>query len=411
MDLQPLTRSVVSPDFVNALEQGGDHTGLAGLPLLKTVYTMEDLEKLMDEFTNEQWSPAAADERAMRLVVNAVNRMSPNDISDISALLAAYMAVGVQMVMVQMGYVMGHMGPNNDGHKSLSVSQKQFIDKILGSSVTALSKALPLPNITDCTQANGDPRNCVVTQKLTKSRDEYIVTASIFLVNQIVTQMGADLDIMSAYFPEPVIMHMIVCMTPYLTLSYYASFVPGPWNAILRPDVSFYDQRYAELIIYSSVADAIAALIAFNSQDNALVTQLTIRMNAVTITMMARSEAHTSGESMKYMYGHVADLSKRSRDSSIELSATTSRFERRREYTRSMMLNLSADNKLMKDARTKFRLWIATYVSVAAVAMLLIVIDKHTLFLLHTGITLFVVALYMLTGVVRGVLRPYTGVV
>lgn len=404
MELSPLTKSVLTADFSEALEAEGDPSRMFMLPFWVPVNTDAELQPALEQQFSPTWvPPSTPNPETLGIVTTAMLAVDPNDVSNIPGILNAYKTAGMNVFTSQLARMYGHNYGN--GRRTFSAQQTAFVNKVMNGMLTALSARMPLQITPKC--AAGIASMCPPPQ-LPSTFPDFVMVASAQINTSIFLLTGADEAIMNTMFPPSVLLMLAaLCLGPYLAMCYYASYVPGPWNSVQRHDVSYYDQRYCELLLYKCASNSMLALVSYNAADSDVSTQLQVRANALSTVLVARTNAQVGGDAMKDMYSSVATLSQLSRNSSIELSAATKRFERRREHTNALVVNLTVDQKRMNHAKLRFRLWVAAFIAITLVAMGLILMNKHVHFMLFTGVVMFILSLYVLTGVVRGVLRPY----
>lgn len=156
---------------------------------------------------------------------------------------------------------------------------------------------------------------------------------------------------------------LIACMfTPSWTLSYYASFADGR-----KPDATFYDRRYAPLLIASSFDSWVTSLSVAASDPTLLDVSDSLATARATVVDSTEGPAN-----MGSFFSSVQAASTSATDNINTLLATNAQFERRRSSISALSDNLDASNKRTRIALTELVLWIVTVVSCLVVAGVLI---------------------------------------
>jgi hypothetical protein len=193
-------------------------------------------------------------------------------------------------------------------------------------------------------------------------------------------------------------------MLPFTVLSFVASFVPT-WTGTRRSRAGFYDQRYAELIIYAAVTDALRVtvdLVAGKPEQQYRIQSL---YETTLLALNARIDALEGPVKVRSMYEKVAALSSTASSKAQRLAVTSGQFERRRDQAQNLQANLRTDQRDLRARRMQFYLWIAAYTLVTATAIALIVLDQTSLFWLFACTVLGLLLVLTIGRMVAGARR------
>jgi hypothetical protein len=194
------------------------------------------------------------------------------------------------------------------------------------------------------------------------------------------------------------VMHFL--LAPWYRLRYVLSFRPGDWNVAggERDVITFHDLRYAELIVLSSMAAYLGNLAQMPAvKDNAAsVNTLNFKASMYQNLRDERDKQDVSAEKVQTMFSEVRALSSKGKQDLRQLQDTNSKFERRRGFVRALRDNMVEDRAKMGHTFRVLLAWVAALVAVTVVAVMLIVREKYTLFMVHASACIAVVAAYML---------------
>lgn len=171
--------------------------------------------------------------------------------------------------------------------------------------------------------------------------------------------------------------------TPFWTLAYYCSYGDGR-----MPDATFYDQRYAPIVIASAFDSWIGSLSVASSNSGLL--DVSTWLSDARDAFAAGTEGPTNINSF---FGATRNVSTSATNNIDTLIATNDQFERRRSSIGALSDNLLASNKRTDFALTTMILWVVTVVAVLSVAGVLIVQKNFSSLsvLIITTITLLIV--------------------
>jgi hypothetical protein len=379
MDLQPLTSAVLDPSLRVALKYNGDAIGVSDLPFWYPVSDMgQVLGTIQARFVDDNYvAPSEPHPRCLELVTQAVLGVNIQTISDIQGLLDAFMQAGLQVFYYQLELLVGDASardPSGATVRKFTPQQKTVITRTVDGMVSSLQSKMPFKNNMTC---QVDPIKAKKDKACTQN-GSIITDISMFFqaaVQQTLEWLYTNLsqDMVEWLFPDDVItLFILLGLGPWLAMSYVASFVHGAWNVDQRHEVSFYDQRYAKLLIYTSMFNAIKRLANLNAGKPDVYNALLDRMNALNIMMMARAEAESGGDAVLNMYTKVATLSTESKQRSVDLNASNAKLQMRRQNALSMFNNKHEDAKATRNARMRFFAWVAAVVVSFVVGVALI---------------------------------------
>jgi hypothetical protein len=198
-----------------------------------------------------------------------------------------------------------------------------------------------------------------------------------------------DPNVAGWIFEDPMVALMYNAMLPYIILCFVASFVPTWTNSTRREAVGFYDQRYAELIIYASVTDALRLMVDLFHGDADMQVSLQSLYESTLLALTARIDSIEGPVRVQGMYAKVAALSATASHKARHLAVSSGQFERRRDQAQNLRVNLRADQRDLLQRRVQFYLWVAAYVMVIAAAVTLIVRRQFGLFWAYSCTVLF----------------------
>lgn len=366
MDLQPLTSAVLDPSLRIALKYNGDAIGVSDLPFWYPVTEMSDvLSTMQTRFVDDNYvAPSEPHPMCLQLVTQAVLGVDIQTISDIQGLLDAFLQAGLQVFYYQMELLVGEASardPSGATVRKFTPQQRTVITRTVDGMVSSLQSKMPFKNNMACqvdpTSTKKD-RSCMQDNGIITDISMFFQAAVQQTLEWLFTNLSQDM--VDWLFPDDVItLFILLGLGPWLAMSYVASFVHGAWNVDQRHEVSFYDQRYAKLLIYTSMFNAIKRLANLNAGKSDVYNALLDRMNALNIMMMARAEAESGGDAVLNMYTKVAKLSTESKQRSVDLNASNAKLQMRRQNALSMFNNKHEDAKATRTAQRKFYAWIA----------------------------------------------------
>lgn len=388
MNIEPLTRAVVRPEFVELLRTPQD---ALVLPPMASYTFVASVSELVPNILSNLLSPTAstrANPEAVSIVTKPLQAISLSNIMRIDHLLAAHKTAGLNLFYRQLGRVFGNTGNTTtvEGNPvpvpTLSPAQLAAISRYVNLAADAMEGAMPLNTSTAA------------------DVQEFHLQAVEVMIRSL-TENVKDSNIYEMLFPVPVLIMLYIGFMPWLIMRYFATFVSGPWNHTQRPNLSFYDSRYAEFIIYSSVSSSLMELVRMNT-DTSVKTDLVARMNAINTAMVSRSETEAGGEALLSMYSQVAGLAQQSKAKSMALAARSASFDDRRQVAMSVAGNQYNGLDQMRKARREFYAWIIAYGVVLVVSVVLLVMAEYDMFLWQAALVATVVAIYLFIKLLRG---------
>jgi hypothetical protein len=208
-------------------------------------------------------------------------------------------------------------------------------------------------------------------------------------------------------FPPAVVDFLVaVALRPWLIIMFAASFVTGPWNQhTVRPNTSFYDARFAQAIIYTTVYECLRQLITLNANNSVVKNALVARMSALNTLIQAKATTESGGAAMLAMYTRVATMSRKNKDTSVSLGATNAKLQTRRGHASSMLENRESERGEMERTRRGMHAWLLAYIATTLIALFLIITGRHSNFTFQAAAVLLVVTLYILGKMIRNTLQ------
>ena len=214
---------------------------------------------------------------------------------------------------------------------------------------------------------------------------------------------------------------MAAAAQPYFVFRFFASFVQGSWNLDdmrkpkwQRTRVNFYDERYAKFLIMDVVKTTLMQLAEDEaksvtgsstedqkSQSAANWAKLNTAYGKLVTSALATSRVETGDVALRNMYQEVSGLSDRTKKGTQELANQSTKFDRRRGFLQSMRNNLVTDERELRFRRRVFWAWVAAYMVVVLVAVVLIGLRMHAAFMLHAGAVMLLVVVVALVKVIR----------
>lgn len=393
MDLQPLTKAVLNPFLAEKLQEPSDVSGLSLLPYWTFVASANELTaQLNTMFSPTYTRPATPDTRALGIVTSAMMSL-PTNVTNVTDILEVFRKSGMDVFYAQLEAISG-------------ARATQFLRNYIDPAVADLSRVLPLAAVPPCADVTG--QTCSKLPVITSDFAEFTAQATEYVTTRLKDALGEQQTEYLLPAESLAVAMMKVGLGPWLMMRFITTFNHGSWNAVQRDDVSFYDQRYSLLLLYSTIVNVLSDVSMLNRKmqgNDEIVTALTAYMNAIVTHMVSSSETDVGGEAMMHMYRTVADLSNDSKDASVQVDAATKRFELRRDYTTSLRGNLTSDETQLNTARRRFYVWVAAYVVAVAIAAALVATGQFPIFKLQAGLVLLVVTIYLLALVVRAYIR------
>jgi len=219
------------------------------------------------------------------------------------------------------------------------------------------------------------------------------------------------------------------CMQPYFRMQYIASLVRGEWNkAGNLNNVTFYDARYAELVLYRGIMALYADLAAI-SQDVSYIDALELaaastlyRPEAISAadlitTIQGLSDGYKNTLQLKLnatqdtlmdAHGDVALISNITKYFSVGLNQANNNFEFRRQTLKSLAMAVAPMKAKQKTMQQAFYMWVAAYVTIVISSILLMTTNRFNTFFLLAIMSLLIVTLYSLVRVIIAYVRNIT---
>ena len=392
MELQPLTRAVLSPEIKSFIANPGDNSLLTVLPYWSFPSDQRALKRLMLDITDPKWNkPATTNPVALGLVTTALTSTSVNDVTSITSIIEMSKKAGMSMFLQQVAAV--------NGRGAMQADQRELLTGVLeymfGEVRRYLSKTL------DYTKSFLQYAIVAITVAF-KSVEARLIDA---LYNRHGLNREGAKAVAKLWFSDAMLECLAtIGMGPWIVMTYAASFVPGSWNLKNRENVSFYDYRYAEFYIYDAMTTAYSTLLKLNpgSQPRAA---LQARMDAI-VTFVTREEStKVGGEAVLNMYMQVARLSKFTKDVSMLLESTNNNYVSKRERAINLYNQHVSEQEELRRLRIQVGVWGATVGIIILVSSFLIATQRLTFFYLQAAIVILILSIFLGVQFIRDALN------
>lgn len=398
-----ITGAVINPNLIELFQATDEVSGLSKLPYWTLVRgSMDNLVGAVDAFQNTNWSADLQRQQqhpAGSIVLASLTALDVRNVTSPQGILDAVRSAGMELFSVQHAALVGTQR-QADGSQTYTPAQAAYLRPIITKLIEKLMASMPLSITPPCDDATR--RSCRTTPEVGATLTDFFRAAKDVVRQTLFADMNDAAQQVEMFFPPAVADFMVeVALAPWVILSYIASFMRGPWNKAQRTDASFYDQKYAELLLFTTISGALMEMASLTIDDPKTHTKINALINAVRVALQARVQAESGDNARLSMYSVVARMSKDSKDRSVMLQADSQRFDARREIATSLQHTMSRDVSEMRRLRRVFHLWIAAYAVTLAVSVALIIAGQHAMFLLQAGLVLFTVTVYLLVGVIR----------
>ena len=419
IQLQPLSRSVLDPGLREMLDAAEDPTGLAALAQQPVATTEQALRTRVAD--SSSFSSSSSSTEALVVLAAALTGTS---VGDLSVPIAGNIVLGgcKALLNLQLGAVRGNRAPAAAGRlNGLTDAERAALndevdwalhkaEKLLREEVWRIEspdgRGPPAPGEEDeppegagAEEAEAQappPRRLSRGAHLTKFETHlrFMLQEARLRLNDLgwlLDNTGADLAVQ--------------CLRPFMRLSYASSFasVRGarPW----RHAVSFYDLRFSEIAVFYAMTmllsdvKTLCAAAGLDAQADRVGLHLTTVQTELQEQLSRDEDSHARG------YGDIARMSADARAQSAGLVRDTGRIDRRRGYVTSMRVNASADTQEMLRRRAEFILWMSVYGLVLVIALLLLILRRHTATLMLVSLCSTLILLHLAYAVVRAITR------
>ena len=410
MDLQPLTSAVLNPSLKRMLAFNGDVSGLEMLPYWYAVSDRDTLRVEIENRNKDTWAmPSEPDSDNLERVTLVMTSLPVNSINDIHGLLEAFLHAGMLVFVAQIETVMGEQVIMRNGvtSRKFTPTQETVLSKHMLSIVMYIKSKLPFRVNMGCVV---DPitlrkdSSCMGDNSIIADMVDFETAAAV----QANEWLSANLeqDMIDWMFPADVVTAMIVLgLRPWLTMCYVASFVKGTWNNEQRKDVSFYDDKYGRLLIYSTIFNALKRLASLNAGNPDARDMLLSRMNAINIMMTASADSETGGAAILSMYRKVATLSNDGKNRSVDLGASSAKLRLRRSNALSMYNNQESERAATKRHRVTFYLWVGAYAVMILIALIMLIKGNYEMLVGYAAVLLILMTVMLLVQSIRQLLK------
>lgn len=245
--------------------------------------------------------------------------------------------------------------------------------------------------------------------------------------NYVATKIQADMR--TWLFTDALTNVFYSCMRPYFLLKYIGTMLPGSWNTAGNlTNVSFYDSRYAELVMYRMVM-ALYTSLATGTIDASLssavsdagastkyrATAITAAQLTETLGQMRDGYKNTMQLKMTSMqdallqtHGGVAMLSNATKIMSVGLNNVNDDLEFRKQTLKSLAQAVAPMKATMQRSQKGLYAWITAYVCILIISALLMSTERYNTFFIMAMLTLLIVMLYVLVRMIMVFVRNIT---
>lgn len=455
--LQPLTKSVLNPELLSMIQSSKpDVSGVSDLVYYTPAASIDALPATLESTVmSPQWPPLGAPVDAMSLqaIVTSLLLIDAGQVNSVTGVLTAAKQAGRAVFQQQHAQLIGEGPLDTNGNKTMSARQNAYVSRILESVDSVLdvlvsevfapgspsgsgsgivgttagsgspdlrasilqqyqgvlasaSAAASAPAATSSTSGSGDASGTRGKKPVVKSVDAFFAfTGSV--LESLFQSVTKDPDIQAWLFPHAIIQaYLFIGLGPYLMLRYLSTFVPGPWNyGVLRADVSFYDSRYAKMLIFDSIRaaiDRVSRLSQVSAHDQIALKTLSSTMQ---MSISAHNDREVGGDALKSMYGQVASASVQARERTRDLSETSNVFDKRRSRALTMRQSVFLAERKTKRAYTMLMLWLVAFLVTLALAIVLLITNSLGPFLMLVGTVLAILALLLVVAITRHLVR------
>jgi predicted transcriptional regulator/thymidine kinase len=229
-------------------------------------------------------------------------------------------------------------------------------------------------------------------------------------------------------FTESLMTTYYACHLPYFRLKFIASYVRGDWNKAGNiSDVSFYDARYAELVMYKlgmavygvleatvrtgdeRMDAALVAAAASSKYKKQPVTEVNLRASLRTITSSYTSTMNIKIQQLEKTlmtaHGKIAALSVQTKTQAASLYRSDADFKFRRQTLQSLTATVTIDEARFERQRRAFRAWVVAYMVITVIAIALLATNRNNAFMLMSAVIIGFVIIYTMVTVIAKAVR------
>ena len=387
MQLQPLTADVLDAELKTYLATWSDVSRLADLvyfPVTATNTAATLTAATTKWVTRAAGSFNSPDAVAKRAVIGSITGPGSVDtISKLDGIFRTTRDAGVQLLYAQIGAIVGETTVG--AYRTLSPGQATYVHDVVNAVVLKLDAGL------------ADVMTPPAGSSAAKPADfaGFLAKVSAFIDNEYRVQKLTP-DLVAWLFPPEVTAFAVsVALEPWLKMRYIGRLIGGD---------SFYDSRYAEMVVFQAMGSALQLLYSLESSSGskvqADVDKLSVLYDSLAATRSAISVSETSGTSMLEMYKRVAGISTKVRQSSTSLGSLSADFAVRRDRADNLGAGLSVEEAAMKKKKRRFLLWVMAFAVTVAVSVVMLLVATPQAFMLQAGCALGALTIYLVAVVI-----------
>jgi hypothetical protein len=410
MDLQPLSAAVLTPSLKAILTSNSlDVSQMTNLPYWSPASSRNDMSAKYNAFVAPTYArPAAPNAQSLGIVSYQFKTLAVSNMTDIKGIADAFRRVGESMFYAQLAAIIGESTDSSTGLRDMSPAQEAVVYKATRGLIDNITSKMPFTTDMSCTGTNSyDGSPCGSATTVCDNVECYTRAAGIQSAVWLSDHFRDQPELKDWLFPPAVVDFLVaVALRPWLIIMFAASFVTGPWNQhTVRPNTSFYDARFAQAIIYTTVYECLRQLITLNANNSVVKNALVARMSALNTLIQAKATTESGGAAMLAMYTRVATMSRKNKDTSVSLGATNAKLQTRRGHASSMLENRESERGEMERTRRGMHAWLLAYIATTLIALFLIITGRHSNFTFQAAAVLLVVTLYILGKMIRNTLQ------
>jgi hypothetical protein len=393
-----LVRRVATPDLVTFASSPGDVTFTYWMPFWRFGSTIEAMKQALGPIVfSETWDePPSTSADALKILSDNFKNLDPDSGSatiSIPEVHALYKKVGLEFFTMQVERIVGQSTDNaTPPNKVLRTPQRNILNAVLSHVITALDEQMPM-------KRNGHSNASGKVDNATTNIEEWAALCTESIVNSLATFSHKD-AMESLLVPDAdgtMMAFLALCLLPYMTQRYLSSFIPGSWNKRERADASFYDMRYAHILVHFTALDVLSMLYGMNVKAGQTKTaeEILAATTSILEAMKSTSDTEVSGVALTTMYDRIARLSNATKVTSADLHRVHKDFAQRRGTTMDLIKQNKAEQEALALRRWEFYAWTSTFISVTVASVLMISIGAQSAFLINSAIVIALISMYL----------------
>ena len=410
MDLQPLSAAVLTPSLKAILTSNSlDVSQMTNLPFWAPASSRNDMNAKYQAFIAPTYTkPAVPNNQSLAIVSYQFKTLAVSSMTDIKGIADAFRRVGESMFYAQLAAIIGESTDPSTGLRDMTSAQEAVVYKATRGLIDNIASKMPFTTELSCIGTNSyDGTACGSPTDVCDNVECYTRAAGIQSAIWLSNHFKNDTELKDWLFPPAVVDFLVaVALRPWLIIMFASSFVNGPWNQYtVRPNTSFYDSRFAQAIIYTTVYECLRQLITLNANNAGVKNALVARISALNTLIQAKASTESGGSAMLAMYTRIATMSRKNKDTSVSLGATNAKLQKRRGHASSMLENRESERGEMEQTRRRMHAWLLAYIVTTITSLFLIMSGRQNNFIFQASTVLLVVTLYILGKAVRNTLQ------